>query len=79
MIEHNKYQIKSGGKMDRDYKLVKTEIDKLINNTKEENNIEVDSENYELKNNRKTSNQQPKLLFKFAGYKLYFNRKQTWD
>ena len=79
MIKHNMYQIISGGKMDQDYELVKTEIDKLINNTKEENNIKVELNpgNHELKNNRKTSNQQPKLLFKFAGYKLYFNRKQT--
>ena len=67
--------------MDRDYEFVKTEIDKLIKNAKEENTIEVkvNSHNYELKNNRKTNNKQPKVIIKFAGYKIYFNRKQTWD
>ncbi len=67
--------------MDLEYEFVKTEIDKLINNTTEENKIEVElfSHNHELKNIRKTNNKQPKLLIKFAGYKLYFNRKQKWD
>ena len=65
--------------MDYNYELIKTEVDKLINQKKEENNIEIelDPKNCELKNDKKISNQQPKLLFKFARYKLYFNRRPT--
>jgi hypothetical protein len=60
--------------MDCEYDLVKKEVDKLINNTKDRYNIEIelDSKNHDFKENIKINNIQRKLLINFLGYKLYF-------
>ena len=60
--------------MDCEYELVRKEVDKLINYTKDKYNIEIksDSKNHDFLENIKISNIRGKLLLNFLGYKLYF-------
>ena len=74
MREYNVHRIIGGEIMDCEYELVRKEVDKLINYTKDKYNIviESDSKNHDFLENIKISNIQRKLLINFLGYKLYF-------
>jgi hypothetical protein len=74
MQEYNIYCIIGDGKMDYEYELIRKEVDKLINHTKDKYDTEtgLDSKNNEFRENMKISNIQRKLLINFLGYKLYF-------
>ncbi len=74
MREYNVNRIIGGEIMDCEYELVRKEVDKLINYTKDKYNIEIksDSKNHDFLENIKISNIQRKLLINFLGYKLYF-------
>jgi hypothetical protein len=74
MTEYNIYRIIGGEIMDCEYDMVRKEVDKLINNTKDkyDSKIELESKNPDFKENIKISNIQRRLLINFLGYKLYF-------
>jgi len=72
--EYNLHRVIGGEIMDCEYEIVRKEVDKLINYTKDKYNIEIELglKNHNCRENIKISNIQRKLLLNFLGYKLYF-------